>query len=145
MERIPDVEEAIGSALLSLGDGNWRMGDGMPVAKSNLGSGDEPIVIEHFMCKLLISILIHIDNNCRYRRRSEHSNHKSNNHLQIPKTPRLRLDLPPQQHLQPPHHQIRLLQRELYAAAPNARRRSRSQVFVFWREGGYEGEVHQVF
>ena len=51
MERIPEVGEAVGSALLSLGDGNWRMGDGMPVAKSNLGIGDEPIVIEHFMCK----------------------------------------------------------------------------------------------
>jgi exocyst complex protein 7 len=47
------VEEAVGSVLLSLGDGNWRMGDRMPVAKSNLGPGDEQIVIEHFMCTSL--------------------------------------------------------------------------------------------
>lgn len=56
MERIPDVQEAVGAALLSLGDGNWRMGDGMPVTKSNLGTGDELIIIEHFMCK---PILVH--------------------------------------------------------------------------------------
>ena len=49
MEHIPGVEEAVGSALLSLGDGNWRMGDGMPIAKSNLGVGDEPIIIADFM------------------------------------------------------------------------------------------------
>lgn len=51
MERLPDVKEAVGAALLSLGDGNWRMGDGIPVAKSNLGLGDESIIIEHFTCK----------------------------------------------------------------------------------------------
>ena len=50
VERIPDVQEAVGAVLLSLGDGNWRMGDGMPITKSNLGPGDEQIIIEHFMC-----------------------------------------------------------------------------------------------
>ena len=29
MVRIPEVREAIGAVLLSLGDGNWRMGDGL--------------------------------------------------------------------------------------------------------------------
>ena len=52
MERVPEVLEAVGSALLSLGDGNWRMGDGMPTAaKSTLGPGEEPIIVEHFMCE----------------------------------------------------------------------------------------------
>jgi exocyst complex protein 7 len=60
MERIPDVGQAVGSALLSLGDGNWRMGYGMPVAKSNLGPGDEPIIIEHFTC-MLPSFLLLLD------------------------------------------------------------------------------------
>ena len=52
MEHIPDVEKVVSLALLSLGDGNWRMGNGMPVVKSNLAVGNEPIVITHFMCKL---------------------------------------------------------------------------------------------
>ena len=33
VERIPDVQEAVGAVLLSLGVGNWRMRDGMPITK----------------------------------------------------------------------------------------------------------------
>ena len=58
VERIPDVQEAAGAVLLSLGDGNWRMGDGMPVTKSHLGPGDEQIVIEHFMCTSLLTFCL---------------------------------------------------------------------------------------
>ena len=50
VERILDAQEAVGAVLLSLGDWNWRMGDGMPITKSDLGPGDEQIIIEHFMC-----------------------------------------------------------------------------------------------
>jgi len=57
MERIPDVQEAVGAALLSLGDGNWRMGDGMPVAKSNLGPGDGSIIIEHFIYDVINTVI----------------------------------------------------------------------------------------
>ncbi|KAF7966561.1 hypothetical protein HWV62_37859 [Athelia sp. TMB] len=58
MERVPEVLEAVGSALLSLGDGNWRMGDGMPTAaKSTLGPGEEPIIVEHFMFDVVNTLL----------------------------------------------------------------------------------------
>ena len=50
LERIPDAQEAVGVVLLSLGDGDWRMGDGMPITKSDLGLSDEQIIIKHFMC-----------------------------------------------------------------------------------------------
>ena len=50
LERIPDAQEAVGVVLLSLGDWNWRIGDGIPITKSDLGPGDEQIIIEHFMC-----------------------------------------------------------------------------------------------
>ena len=50
VERILDAQEAVGAVLLSLGDWNWRMGDGMHITKSDLGPGDEQIIIEHFMC-----------------------------------------------------------------------------------------------
>ena len=50
VERIPDPQEAVGAVWLSLGDWNWRIGDGMPITKSDLGPGDEQIIIEHFMC-----------------------------------------------------------------------------------------------
>ena len=33
VERIPDAQEAVGAVLLSLGVGNRRMGDGMPITK----------------------------------------------------------------------------------------------------------------
>jgi hypothetical protein len=39
----------VGAVLLSLSDGNWRMGDRMSIAQSNFGPGDEQIVNEHFM------------------------------------------------------------------------------------------------
>ncbi|KDQ53737.1 hypothetical protein JAAARDRAFT_161423 [Jaapia argillacea MUCL 33604] len=49
LESIPEVKDAVGSALLTLGDGNWRMGDGIQVKKGGkLSEGDEPIIIEHF-------------------------------------------------------------------------------------------------
>lgn len=52
MESISEVKPAVGSALLTLGDGNWKMGDGVAVNKSTrLGEGDEDIIIEHFICK----------------------------------------------------------------------------------------------
>ena len=33
MESMPDVRDAAGSALLTLGDGNWKMGEGVQVNK----------------------------------------------------------------------------------------------------------------
>ena len=53
LERIPQVRTAVSSALLALGDGNWKMGEGVQVGKSLQGGiTDENIILEHFLCKL---------------------------------------------------------------------------------------------
>jgi exocyst complex protein 7 len=52
MERIPEVRSAVGSTLVTLGDGNWKMGEGVQVGKaSKLGEGDEDIILQHYMCE----------------------------------------------------------------------------------------------
>lgn len=52
LERLPDVREGAGSALLALGDGNWKMGEGVPLTRGpKLGDGDESLVLEHFVCE----------------------------------------------------------------------------------------------
>jgi exocyst complex protein 7 len=54
MERLPQVEAAAASALITLGDGNWKMGEGVQVgvtAKS--GDNDERVILEHFVCSSL--------------------------------------------------------------------------------------------
>ena len=54
MKAIPAVQDAAGSALLLLGDGNWKMGEGVQVSKGpKLGDGDENIIIEHYICGAL--------------------------------------------------------------------------------------------
>jgi exocyst complex protein 7 len=59
LERLPEVRDAVGVALLILGDGNWKMGEGTPVGKgSNLGEGDEAMVIEHYTCQFCVSRLL---------------------------------------------------------------------------------------
>jgi len=40
----------VGSALLKLGDGNWKMGEGITVPKTaRLGEGDEDLILENFI------------------------------------------------------------------------------------------------
>ncbi|KZT18946.1 exocyst complex component exo70 subunit [Neolentinus lepideus HHB14362 ss-1] len=58
MERIPNVKDAVGSALLTLGDGNWKMGDGMQVGKgSKLGDGDQQIILEHYTYDVVSTVV----------------------------------------------------------------------------------------
>jgi exocyst complex protein 7 len=53
LERVPEVKTAVGSALLKLGDGNWKMGEGITVPKTaRLGEGDEDLILENFVCQL---------------------------------------------------------------------------------------------
>lgn len=48
--RIPEVQGAVSAALLALGDGNWKMGEGIQVGMSQkLGEGDEAVILEHFI------------------------------------------------------------------------------------------------
>lgn len=52
METLPQVQTAVGSALVSLGDGNWKMGEGVQVGKAaKAGESDESVILEHFICK----------------------------------------------------------------------------------------------
>ena len=52
------MKDAAASALLTLGDGNWRMGEGTQVGKTKPTEVDEKTVLEHFTCAsaLLYSI-----------------------------------------------------------------------------------------
>ncbi len=51
MQSVPAVQDAVASALLTLGDGNWKMGEGLQVSKGpKLGEGDETVVLEHYLC-----------------------------------------------------------------------------------------------
>jgi exocyst complex protein 7 len=54
LEQIPDVGDAMSSMLITLGDGNWRMGEGMiPGSKTRIEDSDDPerVILEHFTCK----------------------------------------------------------------------------------------------
>jgi exocyst complex component 7 len=51
MERLPQVQGAAGSALMTLGDGNWKMGEGVQVGKTSKSEDtDETVILEHFVC-----------------------------------------------------------------------------------------------
>ena len=51
LERLLVVQDAAASALLTLGDGNWRMGEGTQVGgKTKTTEVDERTVLEHFTC-----------------------------------------------------------------------------------------------
>jgi len=51
MMNLLEVRDAVGDALVALGDGNWKMGAGMGVTKQNkLGVGSEQTLIEHYIC-----------------------------------------------------------------------------------------------
>ncbi|KAH9887366.1 Cullin repeat-like-containing domain protein [Cubamyces lactineus] len=48
LERMPAVQDAAASALLTLGDGNWKMGEGTQIGKTKTTEVDEQTVLEHF-------------------------------------------------------------------------------------------------
>ncbi|OSX63736.1 hypothetical protein POSPLADRAFT_1169154 [Postia placenta MAD-698-R-SB12] len=48
LERLPDVREAAASMLKSLGDGNWKMGEGAQVGKAKRDDIDDRTILEHF-------------------------------------------------------------------------------------------------
>ena len=51
LERLLVVQDAAASALLTLGDGNWKMGEGAQVGgKTKAAEVDEQTVLEHFTC-----------------------------------------------------------------------------------------------
>jgi hypothetical protein len=100
--KLPVVKGAVGSALLSLGDGNWKMGEGVQVGKgSKLGEGDEQTILEHYVRGCLFSfkkILLFT----LARRRDQHDHRLSHRHRQSLTQAISSRDVPPQQH---PLHQ----------------------------------------
>ncbi len=55
------VQDAAASALLTLGDGNWKMGEGTQVGKTKPAEVDEQMVLEHFTCASSATLLQHTD------------------------------------------------------------------------------------
>ncbi|KAF8878668.1 Cullin repeat-like-containing domain protein [Gymnopilus junonius] len=49
IERIPQVQSAVESALYALGDGNWKMGEGVQVGTNKNKEEDDGNIVEHFM------------------------------------------------------------------------------------------------
>ncbi len=44
------MKDAAASALLTLGDGNWRMGEGAQVGKTKPAELDDKTIVEHYTC-----------------------------------------------------------------------------------------------
>lgn len=52
LTALPAVQVAVGAALLVLGDGNWKMGEGLQLSKGpKLMEGQENVILEHYVCK----------------------------------------------------------------------------------------------
>ncbi|KAG2746580.1 hypothetical protein P692DRAFT_20954767 [Suillus brevipes Sb2] len=72
LNRIPDVQDAVGSALAALGDGNWKMGDGKQVgktAKSNSVDVNEKVLIQHFVYDVMNTLIGSLTTLSRTQRR----------------------------------------------------------------------------
>ncbi|KAJ7092354.1 Cullin repeat-like-containing domain protein [Mycena belliarum] len=71
LERLPEVHGAASAALLQLGDGNWKMGEGVQVGKgAKLGDGDEQIILEHFVFDVVTTAISSLTTISRTQRRA---------------------------------------------------------------------------
>jgi exocyst complex protein 7 len=67
LQQIPQVVDAVGLALLDLGDGMWKMGEGAPKVFEKSDQDDQRVLIERFVCELvrikrcLTSLIIILD------------------------------------------------------------------------------------
>ncbi|KAJ3566509.1 hypothetical protein NP233_g6959 [Leucocoprinus birnbaumii] len=69
LERIPQVQAAVASGLLALGDGNWKMGEGVQVGKSTQGGAvDEITIMEHFLYDVVTTAINSLNTISRIRR-----------------------------------------------------------------------------
>ncbi|KAI4524798.1 Cullin repeat-like-containing domain protein [Schizophyllum commune] len=55
MDRLPEVQAAVGTALVTLGDGNWKMGDGLKVTGGKSGEGDEQVLLQHYIFDVVMT------------------------------------------------------------------------------------------
>jgi exocyst complex protein 7 len=51
LQQIPQVVDAVGTALVALGDGMWKMGEGAGKVLDKSDQDDERLLIEHFVCE----------------------------------------------------------------------------------------------
>ncbi|KAJ7703889.1 exocyst complex component, exo70 subunit [Mycena rosella] len=73
MDRLPEVHGAASAALLQLGDGNWKMGEGVQVGKgSKLGDGDEQVILEHFVYDVVTTTISSLTTISRTQKRPAH-------------------------------------------------------------------------
>jgi exocyst complex component 7 len=59
LKQIPDVEGAVSASLATLGDGNWKMGEGVGKGGKVGGpmDGNERVLLEHYICEFRFSSL----------------------------------------------------------------------------------------
>ncbi|CAE6434452.1 unnamed protein product [Rhizoctonia solani] len=72
LEQIPDVADAMSSMLITLGDGNWRMGEGtIPGAKPRVEESTDPeqIILEHFTFDIISTLISTVNTISRFLKR----------------------------------------------------------------------------
>ncbi|PSS18880.1 hypothetical protein PHLCEN_2v3195 [Hermanssonia centrifuga] len=70
VERLPEVKDAVAAALLTLGDGNWKMGEGVQVGKGpKTSEADEQTIIEHYMFDVINTVLASLQTLARTNKR----------------------------------------------------------------------------
>ncbi|KAF8168883.1 exocyst complex component, exo70 subunit [Pholiota molesta] len=70
IEKLPQVQSAVESALYALGDGNWKMGEGVQVGKGNKdGADDNSTITEHFIHDIVTTAINSLTTLSRTQRR----------------------------------------------------------------------------
>ncbi|KAI6028869.1 Cullin repeat-like-containing domain protein [Pisolithus orientalis] len=72
LDKLPEVERAVGSALHALGDGNWKMGDGKQVGKgqrATVGEVSETVLIQHYVYDVITTTISSVTAVSRTQRR----------------------------------------------------------------------------
>ncbi|KAG8830294.1 hypothetical protein FRC17_005092 [Serendipita sp. 399] len=57
LQQIPQVMDAVGTALATLGDGMWKMGEGAGKVFDKSDQDDERLIIEHFVYDVVTTLL----------------------------------------------------------------------------------------
>ncbi|KAI0302840.1 exocyst complex component exo70 subunit [Multifurca ochricompacta] len=71
LEQLLEVRDAVGSILMLLGDGNWKMGDGVQV-KPNQGKpapGSESLLIDHYTYDVVTTLITSLTTLSRMQKR----------------------------------------------------------------------------
>ncbi|KIY67553.1 hypothetical protein CYLTODRAFT_454368 [Cylindrobasidium torrendii FP15055 ss-10] len=75
MNRLPEVRSAAGLALVTLGDGNWKMGDGkqvgMPKKDDTSATTSEAVLLDHYIYDVLVTTLTTLNNLSRFPKRAQ--------------------------------------------------------------------------